>query len=95
MHLLATASGSIDGGAEPMDLAQSPADIVVLTAADSEISHSNGVMVEAWLEAAKAPKIKRIRRMKVMILRDCKEMPAQDRIGGPVDPSLTNWGIGP
>jgi cobaltochelatase CobN len=38
MHLLASTTGVIDGGAEAVDLAQSPADIVVLTAADSEIA---------------------------------------------------------
>ena len=38
MHLLATASGVIDGAAEAVDLKQSPADIVVLSAADSEIA---------------------------------------------------------
>ncbi len=38
MHLLATTSGVVDGAAEPVDLRQTPADIVILTAADSEIS---------------------------------------------------------
>jgi cobaltochelatase CobN len=38
MHLLATTSGVIDGAAEAVDLDQSPGDIVVLTAADSEIA---------------------------------------------------------
>ncbi len=38
MHLLATTSGVIDGAAEAVDLAQSPADIVVLSAADSELA---------------------------------------------------------
>ena len=38
MHLLATTSGVIDGAAEATDLKQSPADIVVLSAADSEIA---------------------------------------------------------
>ena len=38
MHLLATTSGVIDGAAEAVDLKQSPADIVVLSAADSEIA---------------------------------------------------------
>ena len=38
MHLLATTSGVIDGAADAIDLKQSPADIVVLTAADSEIA---------------------------------------------------------
>ena len=34
MHLLATTSGVIDGAAEAVDLAQSPAAIAVLSAAD-------------------------------------------------------------
>ncbi len=38
MHLLTTTSGVIDGAAEAVDLKQSPADIIVLTAADSEIA---------------------------------------------------------
>lgn len=38
MHLLATTSGVIDGGSEAVDLAQSPADIIVLSAADSELA---------------------------------------------------------
>jgi cobaltochelatase CobN len=38
MHLLATAAGVVDGAAEAVDLDQSPGDIVVLTAADSEIA---------------------------------------------------------
>lgn len=38
MHLLATTSGVIDGAAEAVDLAQTPADILVLSAADSELA---------------------------------------------------------
>jgi cobaltochelatase CobN len=38
MHLLATTSGVIDGAAEAVDLNQTPADMVVLTVADSEIA---------------------------------------------------------
>ena len=38
MHLLATTSGVIDGAAEAVDLNQSAADIVVLSAADSELA---------------------------------------------------------
>ncbi|MBM3520661.1 MAG: cobaltochelatase subunit CobN, partial [Alphaproteobacteria bacterium] len=38
MHLLATTSGIVDGGAEAIDLNQSPGDIVVLSAADSELA---------------------------------------------------------
>ena len=38
MHLLATQPGEIDDGATAFDLEQSPGEIVVLTAADSEIA---------------------------------------------------------
>jgi len=38
MHLLATTSGVIDGSAEAIDLKQTPADLVVLSAADSELA---------------------------------------------------------
>jgi cobaltochelatase CobN len=38
MHLLATTSGVIDGAAEAIDLKQSPADVIILTAADSELA---------------------------------------------------------
>jgi cobaltochelatase CobN len=50
MHLLATTSGVIDGAAEAQDLNQSPADIVVLSAADSEIASLAGAY-----DAAKYP----------------------------------------
>ena len=39
MHLLATTSGVIDGAAEAIDLKQSPADVVILSAADSELAN--------------------------------------------------------
>lgn len=38
MHLIATQTGQIDGGAEAVDLDQSPGDIVILSAADSELA---------------------------------------------------------
>lgn len=38
MHILVAQSGMIDDGAEPRDLNQSPADIVFLSAADTELS---------------------------------------------------------
>ncbi len=38
MHLLAAQPGTVDDGAEAIDLGQSPSDIVFLTAADSEIA---------------------------------------------------------
>ncbi|VAV93099.1 Aerobic cobaltochelatase CobN subunit [hydrothermal vent metagenome] len=38
MHLLATQSGVVDGNAEAVDLAQTPGDIVIISAADSELA---------------------------------------------------------
>ena len=38
MHLLAATPGGISDGSEAIDLGQSPADIVVLSAADSELT---------------------------------------------------------
>jgi cobaltochelatase CobN len=38
MHLLATTSGVIDGAAEAIDLKQTAADIIILSAADSELA---------------------------------------------------------
>ncbi len=44
MHLLATQTGVIDGAAEAVDLAQEPGDIIVLSAADSELA----ALARAW-----------------------------------------------
>ena len=38
MHLLAAIPGAVDDGSEAVDLGQSPGDIVVLSAADTEIA---------------------------------------------------------
>ncbi|MGH1367863.1 MAG: cobaltochelatase subunit CobN [Maritimibacter sp.] len=38
MHLLAATPGSIDDGKEPVDLGQTPADVVFISAADTELS---------------------------------------------------------
>jgi cobaltochelatase CobN len=38
MHLLAATPGSIDDGTEPFDLGQTPADLVVISAADTELA---------------------------------------------------------
>ena len=38
MHLLAAQAGTISDGTEAMDLGQSPADVVVLSAADTELA---------------------------------------------------------
>ena len=39
MHLLAAQPGGIADGSEPVDLGQSPGDIVVLSAADTELAN--------------------------------------------------------
>ncbi len=38
MHLLAATPGAVDDGKEPVDLSQSPADVVFLSAADTELA---------------------------------------------------------
>ena len=38
MHLLAATPGAIDDGAEPVDLGQTPADVVFISAADTELA---------------------------------------------------------
>ncbi len=50
MHLLAAQTGVIDGAAEAIDLAQEPGEIVVLSAADSELAS----LARAW-EAVAPP----------------------------------------
>lgn len=44
MHLLATTSGVVDGAAEAIDLKQSAGDIVILSAADSELANLAGAL---------------------------------------------------
>jgi cobaltochelatase CobN len=44
MHLLATQSGVVDGNAQAVDLGQTPADIVIISAADSELA----TLAKAW-----------------------------------------------
>ncbi|MBD3679924.1 MAG: cobaltochelatase subunit CobN [Rhodobacteraceae bacterium] len=51
MHLLAATPGSIDEGQEPVDLGQDPGDIVVLSAADTELA----ALSEARAEMAAPP----------------------------------------
>ncbi|MEP4638311.1 MAG: cobaltochelatase subunit CobN, partial [Yoonia sp.] len=38
MHLLAATPGAIDDGQEPVDLGQTPADVIVISAADTELA---------------------------------------------------------
>ena len=46
MHLLAATPGSIDDGKEPVDLGQTPADLVVISAADTELAALSGARSE-------------------------------------------------
>jgi cobaltochelatase CobN len=49
MHLLAATPGRVDDGQEPVDLNQSPADLVVISAADTELAalaHARQVMTD-------------------------------------------------
>ena len=46
MHLLAATPGAIDDGKEPVDLGQTPADIVVISAADTELAALSGARGE-------------------------------------------------
>ncbi|NRG19049.1 cobaltochelatase subunit CobN [Rhizobiales bacterium] len=55
MHILASRSGRIDQGDEAVDLGQSPADIVVLTAADTEIA---GFSVAVAALGQEAPRVR-------------------------------------
>lgn len=61
MHLLATTTGVIDGGAEAIDLKQTPGDIVVLSAADSELAN--------LARAADALQYDRLRLANLMMLQ--------------------------
>ena len=54
MHLLAATPGTVDAGAEPVDLGQTPADIVVISAADTELA----ALSEARAELADAPTLR-------------------------------------
>ena len=46
MHLLAATPGGIDDGSEPFDLGQTPADIVFLSAADTELASLSAAFAE-------------------------------------------------
>ncbi len=54
MHLLAATPGSIDDGTEPVDLGQTPADVVFISAADTELA----ALSEARSEMAAAPTLR-------------------------------------
>ena len=54
MHLLAAAAGSVDEGQEHVDLGQSPADIVFISAADTELA----ALATARSEMAQPPELR-------------------------------------
>ena len=54
MHLLAATPGSIDDGKEPVDLGQTPADVVFISAADTELA----ALSSARSEMADAPSLR-------------------------------------
>lgn len=54
MHLLAATPGSVDDGNEPVDLGQTPADVVFISAADSELA----ALSEARSEMEGAPSLR-------------------------------------
>ncbi|PXW72419.1 cobaltochelatase CobN subunit [Loktanella sp. PT4BL] len=51
MHLLAATPGAISDGSEPVDLGQTPADVVIISAADTELA----ALAEARAEMANPP----------------------------------------
>ena len=54
MHLLAATPGAIDDGTEPVDLGQTPADVIFLSAADTELA----ALSEARSEMADPPTLR-------------------------------------
>ncbi|GHF04900.1 cobaltochelatase subunit CobN [Aliiroseovarius zhejiangensis] len=54
MHLLAATPGSIDDGKEPVDLGQTPADVVFISAADTELAG----LAQARAEMANPPELR-------------------------------------
>ena len=54
MHLLAATPGALDTGAQPVDPRQTPADLVVLSAADSELA----LLSAARADMADAPSLR-------------------------------------
>lgn len=62
MHLLAATPGSVDDGKEPFDLGQTPADIVVISAADTELA----ALSNARSEMANPPHLRLANMMHLM-----------------------------
>ena len=54
MHLLAATPGAIDDGSDPVDLGQTPADVLVISAADTELA----ALSEARAEMEGAPSLR-------------------------------------
>ncbi|MEM7295326.1 MAG: cobaltochelatase subunit CobN [Pseudomonadota bacterium] len=54
MHLLAATPGTVDDGSEPIDLGQSPADLVVISAADTELA----ALSQARLQMDASPSVR-------------------------------------
>ena len=72
MHLLATTSTSFDDIVEPVDLGQSPGDVVVLSFADSDLA----ALAAAWA-AEREPAAERAAR--------ASARPAPSHVGRSVD----------
>ena len=58
MHLLAATPGGIDDGSEAIDLEQDPADIVILTAADTEIACFSVAQARRLAQDPNAPSVR-------------------------------------
>ena len=67
MHLLASSSTSLDETVEPVDLAQPPGDIAVLSFADSDLSG----LAAAWAAEQDTP-VRLSRRSRRPALRRCR-----------------------
>ncbi|MEM9358067.1 MAG: cobaltochelatase subunit CobN, partial [Pseudomonadota bacterium] len=61
MHLLVAQSGTIDDGSEPRDLGQTPSDIVVLSAADTELALLSQVQSRRLQQSATSPSTNSLR----------------------------------
>ncbi|WP_375264402.1 cobaltochelatase subunit CobN [Planktotalea sp.] len=62
MHLLAATPGSIDDGKEPVDLGQTPADVVIISAADTELA----ALSDARAQIASPPTLRLASMMHLM-----------------------------
>ena len=53
MHLLATSSTTLDEVVEPVDLGQTPGDVVVLSFADTDLAGLYGVATKVLMQAVR------------------------------------------